>query len=128
MNYPKKPTKEDLHKINEWVNREETDIKFELFKKHFGFQKPSDMLNAVYTTNDKNKNNRLVNVIKSGLGDLKNEIKKMMEEEKEIEKPNTIVDIVERILEFNNRNQKGQGLKTLTPSQMLNRLPTTLAQ
>ena len=71
---PKKSTKDDLHKINEWVIREETDINFELFKKHFGFQKPSDVLNAVYTTNDKNKNNSLVNVIKSRLGDLKNEI------------------------------------------------------
>ena len=34
----------------------------------------SDMLKAVYTANYKNKNNNLVNMINSGLDDLKNEI------------------------------------------------------
>ena len=50
---PKKLTKDNLSKLNEWVNRKETDINFELFKKNFNFQRPSDMLKAVYTTNDK---------------------------------------------------------------------------
>ena len=50
---PKKRTKANLSKFNEWVNRKETDIIFELFKKHFNFQRPSDMLKAAYTTNDK---------------------------------------------------------------------------
>ena len=45
------------------------------------------MLKAVYKTNDKKKNNKLVNVIRSGLSNLKNETKNMNEEEKEIEKP-----------------------------------------
>ena len=52
----------------------------------------------------------------------------MGEEEKEIEKPSEIIDIVEKILEFNKQNQQGQGLKILTPDQMLSRLPITLAQ
>ena len=34
---PKKLTKDNLSKFNEWVNRKETDINFELFKKHFNF-------------------------------------------------------------------------------------------
>ena len=38
------------------------------------------------------------------------------------------MDIVERILEFNSRIQSGQGLKVLTPRQMLSRLPISLAQ
>ena len=44
---------------------------------------------------------------------------------KKIEKPSEIVDIVQKILEFNKQNQQGQGqgLKTLTPDQMLSRLP-----
>ena len=42
------------------------------------------MLKAVYNTDGKKKNNKLVNVIKSGLTDLKNEIKDMVEEEKQI--------------------------------------------
>ena len=39
-----------------------------------------------------------------------------------------IVEIVEEILKFNEENQEGKGLKILTPNQMLNRLPITLAQ
>ena len=39
-----------------------------------------------------------------------------------------IIDIVERILYFNQLNQSGQGLKILTPSQMLGRLLISLAQ
>ena len=125
---PRKPTKDDLSEFNEWVNRKETDINSELSKKHFQFRRPSYMLKVVYTTNDKKKNSKPVNVIKSGLNDLKNEIEGMGEEEKEIEKPNEIIDIVEKILEFNKQNQSGQGLKILTPDQMLSRLPITLAQ
>ena len=52
----------------------------------------------------------------------------MSEEEKEIEKPNEIVDIVEKILEFSKQNQTGVGLKILIPDQMLSRLPITLTQ
>ena len=39
-----------------------------------------------------------------------------------------IIDIVERILELNSKNQLGLGLKLLTPNQMLSRLPISLAQ
>ena len=59
--------------------------------------------------------------------DLKEEIKNMSEGEKEIENPDETVDIVENILEFN-RQQQQQGLKVLTPNQMLSRLPIALAQ
>ena len=85
------------------------------------------MIKAVYNTNDKKKNNKLVNVMNSRLSDLKIEIKNMVEEEKEIEKPSEIIVAVEKILEFNKQNQSGQGLKILTPDQMLSRLPITLA-
>ena len=117
-----------MRKFNELVNKKETDINRELFQKHFKFQRPSDMLKFVYTTNDKKKNDDLGNLIKSGLSDLKNEIEHMNEEETEIEKPNEIVDIVEKILEFSKQNQTGVGLKILIPDQMLSRLPITLTQ
>ena len=68
----KKSTKDDVNNSNEWVNKKETDINYELFQKHFKFQKPSDMLKPVYKTNYKKNNNKLVNIIKSGLRDLKN--------------------------------------------------------
>ena len=38
------------------------------------------------------------------------------------------MDTVEKILHFNRQTQEGQGLKILTPDQMLGRLPITLAQ
>ena len=127
LELPKKTTKDDLNKFNEWVNKKETDIRHELFKMYFTFQRPGDMLKSVYITNDK-KNNNLVITIKSRLSDLKNEIENMSEEEKQIDKPNEIVNIAEKIFEFNDQTQRGVGLKTLTPDQMLSRLPITLAQ
>ena len=42
--------------------------------------------------------------------------------------PYKIVEIVKKILEFNELNQQGEGLKILTPNQMLSRLPISLAQ
>ena len=86
---PKKLTKDDISRFNEWVNRKEIGINSEISQKHFCFQRPSDMLKAVYLTNDKNKNSKLVNVIKSVLSDLKNEIKNMGKEEKERRKTTT---------------------------------------
>ena len=65
-------------------------------------------------------------MIKSGLSDLKEKIGDMSEEEKEIENPNEIGDIVKKILEFN--RPQGQGLKILTPNQMLCRLLISLVQ
>ena len=124
----KKSTKDDVNNSNEWVNKKETDINYELFQKHFKFQKPSDMLKPVYKTNDKKNNNNLVNIIKSGLSDLKKEIEDMSEEEKETEKPSEIIYIVKVFLEFNKQNQEGQRLKILTSDQMLSRLPISLAQ
>ena len=60
--------------------------------------------------------------------DLKDNIKTMSQNEKRIEQPDRVVDIVEEIPDFNKQNQERQGLKILTPEQMLNRLPITLAQ
>ena len=66
-------------------------------------------------------------MINGVLKDLKKEIKDMSEQEKEIENADEIINLVENILEFN-KQQKGLGLKILTPNQMLSKLPTSLAQ
>ena len=47
---------------------------------------------------------------------------------KKIEKPDKIVDIVEKILQFSRQIQQGQGLKILTINHILGRLPIALAQ
>ena len=86
------------------------------------------LLKKLYEAKDKKRNNDLLNVIKSGLSDLKDEIKEMSEDEIKIEKPDKIVNLVKKILEFNEQNRKGEGLKILKPNQMFNRLPVSLAQ
>ena len=53
-----------------------------MFKKYFKFESPADLTKQLYKIINKNKNNDFVNVIKSGLIDLKNEITKMSKREK----------------------------------------------
>ena len=69
--------------LKKWIINEEENINKELFKKYFLFQTLSALLKDLFKTNDKEKNNELVNVINSGLKNLKEEIKKMSKEEKE---------------------------------------------
>ena len=52
----------------------------------------------------------------------------MSEGQIEIEKPDKTLNFDERIVEFRSQNQEGQGLKILTPDQMLSRLPIFFAQ
>ena len=52
----------------------------------------------------------------------------MSEKERKIEKADKIVKIVREILKFNKQKQERQGIKILTPNQMLSRLPISLAQ
>ena len=77
-----------------------------MFEKHFNNVVPSVLAKKSFETKDKNKNNIFVNVIRSGLRDLKNEIKKMSKEETEIEKTDKMLEIVEEIFEFNKKIQK----------------------
>ena len=70
-----------------------------LLKKHFQVQSLNNMVkNLKKLRNNPEKNKIRVNLINSGLRDLKEEIEDMSEQEKEIKKPNEIVDIVEMIL------------------------------
>ena len=110
------------------INREKLPINNELFKKHFQLESPILMHKVLYDTKDKEKNSKLVNIFNSGLEDLEKEIKEMSKEEIEIEKPYNIIKVVKKILDFNKHSQDGQGIKILTPNQMLSRLPIALAQ
>ena len=78
----KKPIKTDANAFNEWINKKETDINRELFKKYFNFQRPSSMVKYLYKTNDRKKNNELVSVINSGLKDLKKLKRSLKKKEK----------------------------------------------
>ena len=111
-NEEKQQTSKNFNELNELITRRETDINNELVKKYFFVQDLRCLLkNLEKLKNNPEKNMELVIAIKSGLEDLEDEIKNMNEKEKETEKANEIVDIVEKILEFNELNKKGQGLR-----------------
>ena len=101
-----------------------------MFKNYFNFVVPSALAKKLYETKNKNKSHELVEAIKNRWSNLKDEIKKMFEDKKQIEQPEKILKIVEEVLNFNKkiRKQQGLGLKILTPNQMLSRLPITLVQ
>ena len=71
-----------------------------------------------------------VNIIKNRLKDLNNEINKMSEEERENERVDKLIEIVERILAYIKQQEKKEGrdIKILRPNQMLSRLTISLAQ
>ena len=101
-----KEIKDDYKKFIEYIENESKSINYDLFKDYLNFVVPSALAKKSYEI--KNKNNKLENVIKSGLSDLKHKIKEMSEHEKKIEQPDKILKIVEKILEFNKQIQSGQ--------------------
>ena len=73
----------------------------------------------------KAKNEQLVNNVNDGLNDLRKVV--IRKEILENENPKKIIDIVEKIGDFN-KQQKGKGIKILTPKQMLQRSQITVEQ
>ena len=100
-----------------------------MFKNYFtNSQSPSDMCKKLRYT-EGNKNEDQVQAIKKMLDKMKKCIKRFSEDKKSIIKENEkIINMVERILHFNQLEQQASGLKILTPNQMLSRLPVSSAQ
>ena len=69
-----KTYEDDERDLNNFIENKEEDINCNLFKKHFSFQKPIDMLKKLTETKSKKDNKKLVDVIKSRLKDLNKEI------------------------------------------------------
>ena len=67
---------------NEYIDNESEGISFDLFKVYFNFLASTVLAKKLFERKDKDKNNDFVNLIKSGLRDLKDEIKKKSEDEK----------------------------------------------
>ena len=88
------------------------------------------MYKNLNVTTDIEENKIKVNKIKSNLADLVMKIKNNpTNNTKKIRNRNTMVEIVELILKFNQLEQEGSSLKTKqTPKQMLSRLLISLAQ
>ena len=72
-----------------------------MFKEYCNYKVPSNLGKKLYETKDKKKTNDLVELIKIRWSSLKDEIEKMSQDEKETEKPDKILEIVEEILIFN---------------------------
>ena len=104
-----KRPKYTVNEFNKLIAEKENSM--ELFQKRLKFLGPSLILWTLNDLHDKERNNELVNMFKSGLSDLKGKIEKTSEDEIKIERSNEIVDIAEIIFEFNRQNQEGQGLK-----------------
>ena len=100
-NFSETPEQKDFI---EYIENKSKTINYNLFKEYFNFEPSTVLTKQLYKIKNKKENNELVNVIKSGLIDLKDEIKKMSEDEKETEKPDKILEIVEEILIFNREN------------------------
>ena len=106
------------------IEEEEKNVKNKLFKEYFThYLSPSDMYKKLRET-DGERNEDQVYVIKKMLNKMKELIENVPENKTfKIEENQKIINIVQRILYFNQLNQSGQGLTILTPNQMLSRLP-----
>ena len=66
--------KHDYKKFIEYIENESKEINHQLFKDHFYSSVPCALTKKIYKTKNKKENDKLVNVIKSGLIDLENKI------------------------------------------------------
>ena len=76
---------DDVEKFIEYIENESKEINYELFKKYFNFIVPSALAKKLYKTKDAKENSELVEEIRNRWSNLKDEVKKMSEDEKEIE-------------------------------------------
>ena len=97
-------SKGDFKTFIKYIENESKGINYDLFKHYFNFVVPSALAKDLHET--KNKNNELVDEIKNTWSNLKYEIEKMSQDEKEIEPPDKILIIVQEILNFNKKNSK----------------------
>ena len=111
------------------IKRKDQNINDELFNAYFtDYRNPSSMYKNLSETKDA-VNQVRVDSIKKVLSKLKRIIEYEPKDYAfKIEENEKIIEVVEKILEFNQLNQSGQGLKILTPNQMLSKLTISLAQ
>ena len=113
------------------IKGKEQNINNELFKTYFtDYQSPSIMYKKLREPENTEITKTGADLFKKVLNKLKRIIGKTPKDDAaEIEENGKIIDVVERILELNNKIQSGQELKILTTSQMLlSRLPIYLSQ
>ena len=102
---------------------EKNSINHELFRNYLtDDQSPSNMYKKLIETEEVEMNKIRVVLFKKILSKLQRTVDYVSRDNTfKIEENEKIIDIVEHILELNNKIQSGQGLKILTPNQVLSR-------
>ena len=100
-----------------------------LFKKVFNYKTPDQMLKTLDSLETAGSYNQAASSIEDSFEDFGDEVKALPRSD-EKNKGIKILNITNKILNFSlkKQKQKGQGLKILTPNQMLSRLLISLAQ
>ena len=119
---------DDLDDLDNTITVNDKIIDKKLFKKYFKCDSLGEMQADLYMTEGTLSNTIIENSIRNGLGSFKNDALNMTMDRLSTEKPFKVVITVSRINGFNKQNQEGQGLKILTPQQLLSRLAISLAQ
>ena len=113
----------------QWIKERQKNIDMNLFKKEFDYETPEKMLEYLHSLETTDDYNQGTSLIEESFTDFKNMVEDMSESD-EKNMGIKIFKIVDKILEFasKERKQKEEGLKILTPNEMLRRLPISLAQ
>ena len=120
--------KNDLRNFNKRLIKLETGyVDRKLLYEYFGYRTPTEMASKLVKSN-KEDNINLVASIQENLNKLIEDYHNTADESVMIEKLKKMKFTVEEFLDFNEQYQERQGLKILTPQQMLSRLPVPLAQ
>ena len=96
-------------------------------EKYLSYRKPDEMVQDLFDSKSKLDNHDSLVLIHKSFSNIAckaNELRPSTNKHEFVK----ILKIVNKILAFNEQIQKGQRLKILTPDQMLNRLPISLAQ
>ena len=98
-----------------------------LFNKYFSFKKPDEISQDLFYSKSKSDNRDKLVLIHKNFDYITGKATQMPSDTNK-RKLVKILDIIKYILDFNEKNQQGQGVNILTPNEMLSRLLITLAQ
>ena len=90
----KEKEESEENKFFEYIEDETKSINYDLFEDDFNFVTPTDLAKNLFKIKDKKKNNDFVELIRNRWSNLKDEIKKMSDDEKKIKQPDKILEIV----------------------------------
>ena len=113
------PIQTKFNDFLEQIKEEQRNTDMKLFNKHFPYKKPDTMVEVLHASKSKDDNNSVVNSIDGSFKYFANKVKKIPKDARTEQVK--ILSIVNKILNFNEQNQQGSGLKILTPNQMLSR-------